>query len=181
MVTLGYSHRFNGLKFRILEALMWADEPLTVRDIEYKTGIHCTNISSAMSHYQKLHKKSGKIIKLPYIERLEKKGPNGLYRYRITKKGKEAYIAYLSRIKDGKILNRFRYPNHPIKKIKTIEGYTLQPEQLLPYVKINKNGLKMGFDKAEDVLRIENIFKHRHSPPESRRRKNEAAKATMLA
>ena len=182
MVTLGYSHKFNGLKFRILEALMWADEPLTVRDIEYKTGIHCTNISSAMSHYQKLHKKNGKTIKLPYIERLEKKGPNGLYRYRITKKGKEAYIAYLSRIKDGKILNRFRYPDdpdRPIKKIKTREGYTLQPEQLLPYVKINKNGLKMGLSKPEHALYWESCVKHHNSIPESQRRKKEAAKASM--
>jgi len=40
-----------------------------------------------MSHYQKIVKQNGKIIKLPYIQRLEKKGPNGFYRYKITKPG----------------------------------------------------------------------------------------------
>ena len=50
-----------------------------------------------------------------------------LYRYRITKKGKEAYIAYLQRIRRGFDLNRIRkvpkrtenyekYPHHPIRK-----------------------------------------------------------------
>lgn len=69
---------------------------MTVRDIEYETGIHCIHISSAMSHYQKLRTRKGKVKQLPYIQRLAKKGPNGLYRYRITKKGIEAYVSYLN-------------------------------------------------------------------------------------
>lgn len=108
IVTLGYNHKNNALKFRILEALTNSKKPLTTRDIEYQTGIHYTKISSAMSHYQKIVKKNGKIIKLPYIQRLAKKGPNGLYRYRITQKGKEAYVAYLQRIMLGFDLNRVR-------------------------------------------------------------------------
>jgi len=128
-----------------------------------------------MSHYQKLQKRSGKIITLPYIQRLEKKGPNGLYRYRITQKGIEAYVDYLNRIKDGKILNRIKYPKHPIKAIKTREDLELQPKQLLPYMKINKNGREFGLDKVEYVLYIENSLKHHNSIPESRRRKREAA------
>lgn len=85
MTDFGYHHKTNALKFRILEALVWSKEPLTVRDIESKTGIYYTKISFAMSHYRKIVKRNGKIIKLPYIQRLTKKGPNGLYRYKITK------------------------------------------------------------------------------------------------
>lgn len=73
---------------------MWADEPLTTRDLEKILGVQRATISAAMSRYQKVHKKSGKIIKLPYIERLKAKGPNGAYRYKITKKGIEAYVPH---------------------------------------------------------------------------------------
>jgi predicted Zn-ribbon and HTH transcriptional regulator len=87
VTDFGYRHKTNALKFRILEALVWSKEPLTVRDIESKTGIYHTKINCAMSHYQKIVKQNGKIIKLPYIQRLEKKGPNELFRYKITKPG----------------------------------------------------------------------------------------------
>ena len=40
MVALGIAHGNNFLKFRILEALMWADEPLTTRDIEKILGVN---------------------------------------------------------------------------------------------------------------------------------------------
>ena len=162
IVTLGYNHKNNALKFRILEALTNSKEPMTTRDIEYQTGIHYTKISSAMSHYQEIVKRNGKVIKLPYIQRLAKKGPNGLYRYKITKKGKEAYIAYLQRIRYGFDLNRVRkvpkrtenygkYPHHPIRKA---EDFDLLPEQLLPYFTINKNGKQLGLDRLEHVLYI---------------------------
>ncbi|RPJ77593.1 MAG: hypothetical protein EHM20_05875 [Alphaproteobacteria bacterium] len=62
------------MKFRILEALTNSKESMTTRDIEYDTGIHYTKISSAMSHYPKIVKKNGEVIKLPYIQRLAKKG-----------------------------------------------------------------------------------------------------------
>lgn len=85
IAAFGYAHKTNFLKFRILEALINSEEPLTTRDIERLTGVQYTMISAAMSRYQKIHKKSGATIKLPYIQRLAKKGPNGLYRYKITK------------------------------------------------------------------------------------------------
>ena len=75
------------MKFRILEALINSKNPMTTRDIEYETGIHYTKISSAMSHYQKIVKKNGKVIKLPYIQRLAKKGPNGLIQIQNYKEG----------------------------------------------------------------------------------------------
>lgn len=178
IVTLGYNHKNNALKFRILEALVNSKNPMTTRDIEYETGIHYTKISSAMSHYQKIVKKNGKIskiIKLPYIQRLAKKGPNGLYRYRITKKGKEAYITYLQRIRRGFDLNRVRkvpkrtenygkYPHHPIRKA---EDFDLLPEQLLPYFTINKYGKQLGLDKPEHAFQLEQYLKHHKSKPAS--------------
>lgn len=174
MAIIGYSHKFNALKFRILEALYKSKEPMTVRDIEYETGIHCTNISSAMSHYQKIHKRNGKTIKLPYIQRLAKKGPNGLLRYKITKKGIEAYVSYLSRIHDGVTLNRIKYPNHQVNIIKTDVAVPL--DQLIPYMKINKSGMKEGFETVEEIVQcVEGQLKHHNSIPESQRRREEAA------
>jgi len=175
MVTLGYSHKFNALKFRILEALFKSDKPMTVRDIEYETGIHHTNVSSAMSHYRKIYTRSGKIIKLSYIQRLEKKGPNGLYRYKITKSGIEAYVSYLSRLQDGISLNRIKTADHKVEKLSP-EDLEVKPEQLIPYMKINQNGREIGFEKVEDVIQyVENKLKHHHSMPESQRRKKAAA------
>ena len=92
IAAFGYAHKTNFLKFRILEALINSKEPLTTRDIEKITGVQYTTISAAMSRYQKIHKKSGATIKLPYIQRLAKKGPNGLYRYKITQKGIESIL-----------------------------------------------------------------------------------------
>ncbi|HOW13490.1 hypothetical protein [Methanosarcina sp.] len=176
MVTLGYSHKFNALKFRILEALFKSDKPMTVRDIEYETGIHHTNVSCAMSHYQKIRKQSGKVIKLPYIQRLEKKGPNGLYRYKITKSGIEAYVSYLSRLNSGISLNRIKTADHKVEKLSP-EDLEVQPQQLIPYIKIRKTGFEIGLTKPADVLKLESMIKHHVTPPESQRRRQEAAKA----
>ena len=57
IAALGIAHGNNFLKFRILEALMWADEPLTTRDLEKILGVQRATISAAMSRYQKIHKK----------------------------------------------------------------------------------------------------------------------------
>jgi hypothetical protein len=156
------------LKFRILEALMWADEPLTTRDLEKILGVQRATISAAMSRYQKIHKKSGKIITLPYIERLKAKAPNGAYRYKITKKGIEAYVAYLHRIRRGVSLKRVgkvqhmetycRYP--PRSKLKTRSDYNLLPAQLLPYYSMTQMGKAFdeehGIDKETHIFKMEN-------------------------
>lgn len=166
IVALGYAHKTNFLKFRILEALFHSKEPLTTRDIEKITGIQYTIISSAMSRYQKIHKRNGKIIKLPYIQRLEKKASNGLYRYKITKKGIEAYASYLQRIRRGVSLKRVgktrrmeTYGKFPDGPIKTEEDLQLLPEQLLPYYVMTQVGKefdeKHGIDKATHVFKIE--------------------------
>lgn len=125
----------NFLKFRILEALINSEEPLTTHDIEKITGVQYTIISSAMPRYQKIHKKNGKVIKLPYIQRLAKKGPNGLYRYKITQKGIEAYFQYLQRIRHGfslkrvgKIQHMETYGKFPCGPIKTVEDLELRPK-----------------------------------------------------
>ena len=179
IVALGIAHGNNFLKFRILEALMWADEPLTTRDLEKILGVQRATISAAMSRYQKVHKKSGKIIKLPYIERLAKKGPNGLYRYKITKKGIEAYVAYLQRIRRGVSLNRVSdeirhmetYCRYPQRKLNTRSDFELLPAQLLPYYVITQAGKefdeKYGIDKETHIFKMENRIRQLSSESKS--------------
>ena len=173
------------MKFRILEALTNSKESMTTRDIEYDTGINYTKISSAMSHYQKIAKNNGEVIELPYIQRLAKKDPNGLYRYRITKKGTEAYISYLQRIRCGFDLNRLKrtpthtenyckYPHNPIRKA---EYFDLLPEQLLFYFGITKNdGERYGLEKAGQVLGIERRIKNHGKKPASQIKKEREQK-----
>jgi hypothetical protein len=167
------------LKFRILEALMWADEPLTTRDLEKILGVQRSRISAAMSRYQKIHKRNGKVIKLPYIQRLEKKAPNGAYRYKITKKGIEAYVAYLPRIRRGVSLNRVSdeiqhmetYCRYPQYKLKTRSDYNLLPAQLLPYYSITQMSKAFdeehGIDKETHILRMENRIRQLSSESKS--------------
>jgi len=156
VTDFGYHHKTNALKFRILEALVWSDKPWTVRDIESKTGIYHTKISCAMSHYRKIVKRNGKIIKLPYIKLLEEKGPNGLYRYKITKPGIKAYLSYLNRIKRGFSLKRVgkvqrmeTYGKWDHSKPKTREDYNVTPEMLAPYIGLSKRGYEREFDIAQ--------------------------------
>ncbi len=162
IAAFGYAHKTNFLKFRILEALINSEEPLTTRDIEKITGVQYTTISSAMSRYQKISKRNGKTIKLPYIQRLAKKGPNGLYRYKITQKGIEAYLQYLQRIRRGfslkrvgKIQHMETYGKFPCGPIKTKEDLKLLPEQLLPYYSITEYG-KQYIITTETILYMEN-------------------------
>ena len=165
MTDFGYHHKTNALKFRILEALFWSDKPLTVRDIESKTGIYHTKISCAMSHYQKIVKQNGKIIKLPYIQRLTKKGPNGLCRYKITKSGTEAYTSYLSRIKRGYSLKRVgkiqrmeTYGMWDHSTPKTRENYNVTPEMLAPYISLSRKGYELNFNK-EFIFEVEQYIR----------------------
>lgn len=118
-----------------------------------------------MSRYQHKRKRSGKIIKLPYIKRLVKKGPNGLYRYRITKKGIDAYADYAQRIKRGVGLKRVgksqhmeTYDRSPQNKIRSATDFELLPEQILPYYVITEEG-KQYLSKIEDVLYVESRVK----------------------
>lgn len=162
IVAFGYAHKTNFLKFRILEALFYSKEPLTTRDIEKITGVQYTTVSAAMSRYQKIHKRNGTTIKLPYIQRLAKKGPDGLYRYKITQKGIEAYFLYLQRVRRGFSLKRIgeiqhmeTYGKFPCSPIRTEEDLKLLPEQLLPYYSVTEYG-KRYIKTAETILYMEN-------------------------
>jgi hypothetical protein len=174
IAAFGYAHKTNFLKFRILEALYKSKEPLSTRDIERITGVQYTTISAAMSRYQKIHKKSGATIKLPYIQRLQKKGSNGLYRYKITQKGIEAYFQYLQRIRRGFSLKRVgkiqlmeTYGKFPCGPVRTEEDLKLLPEQLLPYYVITQAGKDFGLDKVEYALYIEKRIKQIRREAES--------------
>lgn len=178
IAAFGYAHGTNFLKFRILEAIYKSKEPLTTRDIERITGVQYTTISSAMSRYQKIPKRNGKTIKLPYIQRLAKKGPNGLYRYKITKKGIEAYFQYLQRIRRGSSLKRVGKPQRmetygkfPCGPIRIEEDIKLLPEQLLPYYSMTQMGKAFdeehGLDKETHILRMENRIRQLSSESKS--------------
>jgi len=173
MSASGYSHTTNFLKFRILDALFKSKEPLTTRDIERITGVRYTTVSAAMSRYQTVHKRNGKIIKLPYIQRLQKKGPNGLYRYKITQKGIEAYVELLNRIRYGMDLNRVaRRRKHmetyvkptarKRKRLQTLEDFELLPEQLLPYYSLN-TAVKQYTDDKSLILLLEQKIREQMS------------------
>jgi hypothetical protein len=87
----GYYHKYNFLKFRILEALAWSTKPLTTRDISDKIGVPISKIQVAIANYRRKD--------IPYILRLQKKAEGKtrrLYRYKITKSGMKAYYEYLS-------------------------------------------------------------------------------------
>ncbi len=153
VVAVGYAHKPNFLKFRILDALYHASEPLTTRDIERITGVQYTTISAAMSRYQYKRKRNGTVIKLPYIERLEKKGRNGLYRYRITKRGEEAREEFLSRIRAGVSLNRIKQPDHIGKKVRSVSEL-----EMMPYYSFTAGGIEDGMNLV-NIVRVEGKIK----------------------
>ena len=106
----------------------------------------------------------GKIIKLPYIQRLEKKGPNGLYRYKITKPGIKAYVSYLGRIKRGFNLKRIgkvqrmeTYGKWDHSKPKIREDYNVTPEMLAPYIGLRKRGYELKLSK-EFIYNLEQFI-----------------------
>lgn len=111
-----------------------------------------------MSRYQYKKKRNSEVIKLPYIERLEKKGSRGLYRYRITKRGREAYVDYLSRIRDGVTLNRIRYPDHSVRAIHCASDLTVSRIELLPYYSITNDGIEAGMNPIH-IMRVEEKMK----------------------
>lgn len=115
-----------------------------------------------MSRYQNKKKRNGVVVKLPYIERLAKKGSHGLYRYRITKRGKEAYVDYLSRIRSGVTLNRIRYPDHPVKSIRSESDLTVARINLLPYYSITNDGIEAGMNPI-NIMRLEEKIKSMYS------------------
>ena len=114
-----------------------------------------------------------------------KKSPNGLYRYRIIKKGKVAYLSYLQRIRRGLELNRLkRVPKHTENyckyshgTIKTAQDFDLLPEQLLSYFGVTKHGDEWyGLEKAGQVLGIEQRIKNPGTKPASQIKKEREQK-----
>jgi hypothetical protein len=155
----GYYHKYNFLKFRIMEAALWhCGDEFTTRDIEAATGIPFTKVGDALLRW----KKRG----CGYFRVMPKRLPHGALRYKITKKGIEIYIRLLMRIKRGIDLNMLRptprlLETHDLydkKRPKSIEDYKLLPEQLVPYIGITKQGVEeFGIDK-EKVLVVAGII-----------------------
>jgi hypothetical protein len=148
VVRTGYYHKNNVLKFRILEAAIFLPfETFTTRDIEAATGIDFKTVGGALGHYHK--------VGITYFRRMPKKGAGHghPYRWKITKKGIEAYLAYLMRIRRGFDLNRRstkikRMPSYgkfKYEKLNSLEGLKLEDLKLLPgqlegYIGITKRG-----------------------------------------
>jgi hypothetical protein len=145
--TTGFYHKYNFLKFRILEALAWSPKPMTTKEISDKIGVPFVRISVAIKTY--LDKG------IPYIQRLKKKRCRA-FRYKITKSGMKAYVEYLIRIERGLGLNRLRpwqiermetYGQFKVRKQrKSPEDFKLKKEQLLPYFGVTYFGrMKFGY------------------------------------
>ncbi len=100
-MATGTYHKFNFLKFRMLEALFDAyPASLTSKAIADNGDIELKKVADALNHYI-----AGNYS---YITRLKKKSNEGKYRYKINTSGAEAYLQYKHRIKLGFDLNRHR-------------------------------------------------------------------------
>jgi hypothetical protein len=148
------------LKFRILEVLAWAKEPMTSQDIANALGVSYGKVNCVLAQYKKKD--------MPYFIRLSKKtGLRGrTIRYKISKSGLIIYLKCLVRIKRGFDLN-FRgkkvkrmetYGKYDHSKPKCREDYNLLPEQLIPYLGITKHGIELGLN-IDDVVYIAGIVK----------------------
>ena len=100
-MATGTYHKFNYLKFRILEALFDAyPASLTCKEIADNGDIELKKVADALNHYTSSN--------YSYITRLKKKSSSGKYRYKINKSGVVAYLEFKHRIKLGFDLNRHR-------------------------------------------------------------------------
>lgn len=146
----GYYHKYNFLKFRIMEAAIWyCKGAFTVRDIEAATGIDRKKVGDALLRWRR--RKCG-FVK---IVGRQKSSHGLLIQYKLTEKGIEMYYKLLMRIKRGCNLNMLHPPKHletygkyEAKMPKEIEEHFLLPEQLAPYIGITKQGsIEFGIDK----------------------------------
>lgn len=133
-IEVKYYHKYNFLKLRIMDVLMWAPEPMTAREIAESLGVPAKNISQILLHYEQHH--------YHYFRRLNPlKGTGKAFRYKINKKGIRAYVEYMKRVKLGFDLNQNRHvPRRMstytgVKRIdfKKPENLIITPEDSEPY------------------------------------------------
>jgi len=155
----GTYHKFNCLKFRLLEAAINSNtDIITCHDLARATGLPYGNISRAMSHYA--------LNKFGYFKRLPNKTPTGGYRYTVTKHGAVTYMNYLRRVKIGFSLNCFdKVPNHMstyrgLRKLtlKTEEDRHVTPDEIAPYIGLSKYGVEEIGLSEDDKLSIVGIL-----------------------
>jgi len=97
-MATGTYHKFNYLKFRILEALFIAyPVSLTCKEIYRQRGHWVKKVADALNNYTSSN--------YSYITRLKRKSSSGKYRYKISKSGVVAYLEFKHRIKLGFDLN----------------------------------------------------------------------------
>ncbi len=132
-MATGTYHKFNFLKFRILEVLVKAyPYTLNCKEIADKGDIELKKVADALNHYI-----AGNYS---YVKRLNKKSKSGKYRYKIDKKGIVAYLQYKRRIENGFDLNLHRR----------------FPERVESYSGITKQGvLELGLEAGDEAQRAE--------------------------
>ena len=87
----GTYHKFNYLKFRILEALFDTyPTSLTCKEIADNGDIELKKVADTLNHYASNYS---------YIMRLKEKSSSGKYRYKINKSGIVANPEFKHRIK----------------------------------------------------------------------------------
>jgi hypothetical protein len=95
-----YYHKYNALKFRILQAMIEIDKPVTAQMVADHIGIDRNRVSIWFCRAIK--------YKYRYIRRLDKKAKGGNHkalRYSINPYGRLAYKIYDNRMKKGLTLN----------------------------------------------------------------------------
>ena len=151
----GFYCKQNFLKFLIADVgLSMPHQIFTSSDVEERTGIHRKKVGNALWHYKK--------VGVPYFRRLQKKDPNGLIRWKVTKSGEKAWGEYFMRIRRGFDLNRVsskikRMPTHdtiPFTKPKNAEELKVPPERLADYLGLTKYGIEVMELTNGDLLKI---------------------------
>lgn len=137
----GTYHTYNMAKCRVLSVLFKNHpNPLTTVDISQITGMDFYKVSRLMNHYSNCPSH--------YIRRLKIKNGRA-FRYKINKKGVRYLTEYVKRAKLGIDLNLRQgkrpvymssYTGHKSVRIRSLKDMILTPEQISPYIRINKRG-----------------------------------------
>ncbi|MCC4766408.1 hypothetical protein FXW07_07210 [Methanosarcina sp. DH1] len=132
-IEIRFYHKYNFLKLRIMDVLMWASQPMTCRQIAERLDVPAKNVSRILCHYIQHH--------YGYFRRLKPLEGSNAYLYKINKKGIRAYLEYMKRLKLGFDLNRNR---HTPRRMPTYKGFNridfkkpesliIKPEEAEPY------------------------------------------------
>jgi len=144
-VATGYYHRYNVLKYRILNVLAHYDkEPMTAQEIADLLGTERKRVTDALGYW---HKEG-----YGYTQRMKRKAERSkAYKYQVTKKGREILQVYINRMKSGMELN--------------ISKKNARVKSTADYFGINKHGKETGITQ-EKLLEIVHVKPAKKPEPE---------------